>query len=200
MTISIALDLTDAQAALLDMLVARANADAQAAYDAAKTYATGKATATGVDGTTIPAGAQLQRADGAAYRTDTPATIAGGVATLGVIAVVAGSAGNAVAGTTLAFAPALAGVDGSAAVGNEGLAGGSEPVAPVAETRETFLGRHARRATLDEMDARRNTLRADNIAVVLNAFDAPATTATQRAAALDAIGLEMVYGKIGRKT
>lgn len=88
--------------------------------------AVGNITATGTNGALIPAGSTLVRSDGAQYTTDAEAVIAGGTATIAVTAVEAGQAGNAAAGSALAFESPLPGVAAGASVAAGGLAGGAD--------------------------------------------------------------------------
>ena len=66
---------------------------------------------TGVNGTNIPAGAVVQRADGVQYATTAPGAIAAGEALIAVQAVVPGSAGNALINTGLTLTNPIAGVN-----------------------------------------------------------------------------------------
>src|SRR5690606_34926900 len=75
------------------------------------TFASGDVTATGVDGSAIPADTILRLDAATAYRVTTGQVIASGTATLPVVAVLAGSDGNAPAGTVLTFESPIAGVD-----------------------------------------------------------------------------------------
>ncbi|NDY41242.1 baseplate J/gp47 family protein [Dissulfurirhabdus thermomarina] len=88
--------------------------------------ASGQVTLTGTDGSVVPAGTALQRADGAEYTTDADATISGGSAIVDVTAAAAGQDGNADAGTTLSLVSPVAGVDSSATVATGGLTGGAD--------------------------------------------------------------------------
>ena len=90
------------------------------------TPAAGTVTFSGADGSTIPAGTTLARADGAEYTTDAAASIAGGVASVAVTASLPGVAGNAAAGTKLSLSAPVAGVQGQATVDAPGLAGGAD--------------------------------------------------------------------------
>jgi uncharacterized phage protein gp47/JayE len=67
------------------------------------TYATGTATATGTNGTPIPAGTILRLDALTSYRVTTGQTIASGTATLPIAAVLAGSLANIPGGTSLTF-------------------------------------------------------------------------------------------------
>ncbi|QPC44013.1 baseplate J/gp47 family protein [Kaustia mangrovi] len=80
------------------------------------TFAAGDVEVTGANGVVIPAGAELQRADGTRYETDADATVVDGSATLAVTAVVAGENGNADAGVSLTFVSPVSGVGATAAV------------------------------------------------------------------------------------
>lgn len=82
----------------------------------AAVFATGTATVTGSNGTVIPAGSRLRRADGAEYLTNADVTIAGGVATPALTAVVAGLAGNAIIGVVLNFESPIAGANSAVTV------------------------------------------------------------------------------------
>lgn len=88
--------------------------------------ATGTITATGVDGSVVPAGTTLKRSDGAEFETLSLATIAAGAATIGVEAVVPGQAGNTAVGLTLKLVSPIAGVAGDTVVAAGGLAGGAD--------------------------------------------------------------------------
>lgn len=89
-------------------------------------YASGPASVSGTNGSIIPAGSVLLRADGAAYEVDAEVTIAGGVAAPNVTAVVAGADGNADQGVPLAFESPIAGVNAAATVGAGGIVNGSD--------------------------------------------------------------------------
>lgn len=88
--------------------------------------ATGNATVTGADGAVIPAGARLQRGDGAIYRITAPGRIASGGATVTVTAETPGAGGNSSGATALAFVSPLAGVQAAATVAADGLGGGAD--------------------------------------------------------------------------
>lgn len=92
----------------------------------AATPATGNVTFTGTNGTVIPAGSELQRADGALYTTGADATIASGTATAAVTASAAGAAGNALVGATLTLTSPIGGVNSTATVASGGIAGGTD--------------------------------------------------------------------------
>lgn len=89
-------------------------------------FAVGQATATGTNGTIIPAGTVFKRADGAEYAADAEVTVAGGVATLALTAVEAGQAGNAAGNTTLNLVTPIAGLNSAATVTAAGLTGGAD--------------------------------------------------------------------------
>lgn len=86
--------------------------------------AAGSVTLFGVDGTVLASGAQLVRTDGARFVTTADATIASGTATVDVLAVLAGAAGNTEAAATLALVVAVPGLQGTATVAAGGLTGG----------------------------------------------------------------------------
>lgn len=90
----------------------------------AAVYARGQATVLGVNGTVIPSGTGLQRADGAGFITTATETIGGGAAVLSVRASVAGYAGNSAPGTTLSFVEPVGGANSTATVSAAGLVGG----------------------------------------------------------------------------
>lgn len=92
----------------------------------AATPAAGNVTCAGTNGATIPAGTELQRADGALYTTDADAAIAAGTATVAVTASAAGSTGNADAGTALSFSSPIAGVNSQVTVAAGGLTAGTD--------------------------------------------------------------------------
>lgn len=92
----------------------------------AATFAIGPAEVTGINGTVIPGGWLVQRADGAQYRTVGDRTIASGVAALNVRAEDAGLAGNAAAGTVLQFVSPIGGVASSAVVTGGGVVDGAD--------------------------------------------------------------------------
>jgi len=86
--------------------------------------ATGAVTATGDNGTTIPAGTLLQRGNGVEFQTLGSVDIAGGTATLSLQASKAGVSGNAATSSILTFVSPIAGVNLTAAVDAPGLTGG----------------------------------------------------------------------------
>jgi len=103
-------------------------------------FAIGQAAATGTSGTVVPAGTIFRRADGAAYATDAEATIAGGAATLALVAVEAGQAGNAAANTTLNVVTPIAGLNAAATVTAGGLTSGAD-IEPDDSLRARVLAR-----------------------------------------------------------
>ena len=84
------------------------------------------ATATGVNGTAIPAGTELQRSDGARYAVVTAAEIAAGTATLSLVALEAGALGDLIPAARLTFTSPVAGVGAVAVVTTPGTAGSDE--------------------------------------------------------------------------
>jgi uncharacterized phage protein gp47/JayE len=89
-------------------------------------FASGPVSLTGTDGSAVPLGSILLRSDGAQFETVEDATIAAGVATVTVMAVLAGSAGNCGAGVVLTFESPVAGVSSTAAVASATISNGSE--------------------------------------------------------------------------
>lgn len=90
------------------------------------TAALAVATATGVNGSVIPLGTELQRADGALYSVVTEALIAAGTAALTLEAVEAGASGDIQPGTILTFTSPVAGVTATAPVASLTSAGSDE--------------------------------------------------------------------------
>jgi uncharacterized phage protein gp47/JayE len=88
-------------------------------------FADGTLTATGIDGTIVPSDTRWRRADGAEYATTGSATIASGTATLTVVAVLAGEAGNADIGVSLTAVSPIAGLTATAVVATA-LGGGAD--------------------------------------------------------------------------
>jgi len=88
--------------------------------------ATGTTLATGTNGTTIPAGSELQSANENIYTTDTEIAISSGVADLEVTATVAGGDGNDDPGIILTFISPIVGVNTSTTVNSGGLTSGED--------------------------------------------------------------------------
>lgn len=88
--------------------------------------ATATVTLTGVNGATLPAGAELVRIDGATYRTAAAATIAGGTATATIEAAEAGVAGDLLVAAQLTLATPAAGINATATVASLVTAGAAE--------------------------------------------------------------------------
>ena len=89
------------------------------------TPSTGAATATGANGTAIPAGTVLVRVDGARFVSTAEAIIAAGTAVIAIEAEVAGAEGNTDGLAELTFASPVAGVQAVATVTAEGTTGGT---------------------------------------------------------------------------
>lgn len=85
--------------------------------------ATGQVTFTGVNGTVISAGSEIQTAGGSpvVFKTDAPVTIAGGTATANVTANVGGASGNVSPNTITVMTSPISGVS---AVNNSGATSG----------------------------------------------------------------------------
>ena len=92
----------------------------------AAAFSIGSIDFTGSNGSAIPAGTTLRRADGVEFTTDALGTIAGGTATVAVTAVLAGSEGDTLAGVTLTLVAPVAGIDSEATVAAGGLGGGAD--------------------------------------------------------------------------
>lgn len=92
----------------------------------AATFASGNLSMTGVDGSTIPATTIFSRSDGVQYGVQADATIASGVVTVSLLALEAGSLGEADAGTELTLVSPIAGVDSTGVVAVGGLTGGND--------------------------------------------------------------------------
>lgn len=103
-------------------------------------YANGNVTLPGLNGAVVPAGRALQRADGAVFFSTADATVAGGLATVGVIADEPGSAGNANAGVAMTLAEPVEGVESAGVVASGGLVGGADAETDAA-LRARLLGR-----------------------------------------------------------
>lgn len=84
------------------------------------------ATATGANGSTVYAGAELQRVDGALYTVTATATIDAGVAVLALAAVDAGAASDIAVGTVLTFTSPVGGVAAQVTVSALTAAGSDE--------------------------------------------------------------------------
>lgn len=89
-------------------------------------YARGNVTLTGTNGIVVPQDTSLRRVDGREYLTTAQVVITAGEALTPVIAVEAGSEGNAAAGVVLKLTSSQAGVNSEAEVDDDGLTGGSD--------------------------------------------------------------------------
>lgn len=97
-------------------------------YRKVAAFAAGSAGATGTNGAVIPAGTILVRSDGVEFETDDEQTIAAGVATLSLTAVVSDTeelSGNTAAGLSLTFQTPIYQVGNSVTVGVAGITGGA---------------------------------------------------------------------------
>jgi len=95
----------------------------------------GTVTFTGVDGTLIPSGTVVQRADGQLYDTSANGTIASGTVTISVLAEVAGSAGDNANAQPLALATPIVGVDSDCVVAATTTSGGDVETVDQAKIR-----------------------------------------------------------------
>jgi uncharacterized phage protein gp47/JayE len=101
-------------------------------------FATGNVTATGTNGTSIPAETILRLDAATSYRVTTGQVIAGGTATLPVAAVLAGAAANVPVSTTLTFETPIPNVNSTATVATGGIAGGVDEEG-TEELRDRYL-------------------------------------------------------------
>jgi uncharacterized phage protein gp47/JayE len=104
----------------------------------AATFASGSVTATGINGSILPQGAQLAGQTGVLYETLAQITVGTGPTVVDVRAVDPGVAGNLDQGSSLAFVNAIAGVDGTVTVVDMG---GGVDVESDDELRERVLER-----------------------------------------------------------
>jgi len=92
----------------------------------AASFAAGSIEFTGTDGTNIPAGTTLTRADGEQFETDSLVVIASGTALADVTASTAGELANTAATTQLTLTSPIAGANSIATVETGGIAGGAD--------------------------------------------------------------------------
>lgn len=92
----------------------------------AATFATGSLTITGTNGAAVLANAIYTLDDATRYIVTTGATIASGTGTVVVSAVLAGAAGNLVAGATVSLESSIPGINPTATVAAGGLTGGDD--------------------------------------------------------------------------
>ncbi|MGB0683414.1 MAG: baseplate J/gp47 family protein [Magnetovibrionaceae bacterium] len=90
------------------------------------TAATGAVTVTGTDGTVVPAGTVLQRADEVRYQTTAETTVEAGTVSLDLVAEATGQTGNAAAGVTLTLVNPIVGLATSGQVTAGALTGGTD--------------------------------------------------------------------------
>lgn len=95
-------------------------------------FAVGNLVFTGNDETPIDEGTEVQRADGVAYVTTAAAVVTGTTATVPAVAKVAGTGGNAEAGTKLKVVSTIGGVATDLVVGVGGMTGGADTESPAA--------------------------------------------------------------------
>jgi len=105
----------------------------------AASRATGLIDLSGINGAVVPAGTELQRADGAIFVTQAEATLTGGVAGVAVTAALAGAAGVTPAGAILSFVSPVSGIQSQALVGAAGLSGGADEETDEALRRRILL-------------------------------------------------------------
>ncbi len=104
----------------------------------AATFASGDVTATGTNGTAIPINTILRLDSDRSYRVTVGQVIAGGSATLPVVAVLAGEASNLPTASLLSFESPIAGVNATATVAAPGIVGGNDEEG-TEEVRDRFL-------------------------------------------------------------
>jgi len=92
----------------------------------AATFAAGLVTFTGSDGTAVPQGLQVRRADGQSYTTTASGVIAAGTADVAVQADLALALANSAAALELVLVSAVSGLDSAATVEAAGLIGGGD--------------------------------------------------------------------------
>lgn len=92
----------------------------------AASFAVGNVTLTGTNGTVVPAGTRLQRADGVQYDTTAEVTVASGTATAPVTAVLAGGGGNAAVAIGLIMTSPVGGLNSGVVVASGGLTAGAD--------------------------------------------------------------------------
>lgn len=102
------------------------------------TFATGNVTATGTNGSVIPINTILRLDAVTSYRVTAGQVIAAGVATLPVVAVLAGEAGNVAEGASVTFESPIAGVNATATVAVGGITGGVDEEG-TEELRDRYL-------------------------------------------------------------
>ncbi len=90
------------------------------------TKSTGTITFTGTNGTIIPEGTILKRADGQLYRTTQNATLSSGAASIEIESLNTGQSLNAVSGLALVMSSPIAGVQSQAIVAVSGITGGTD--------------------------------------------------------------------------
>lgn len=105
-------------------------------FQKAATKAEGPYIFTGTNGVDVPAGTVAQRSDGAQFETLSLVTIAAGVATATIQAIVAGTDGNTDDGVTMNLVSPIAGINTAGTVDAAGIADGTD-----IETRAELLDR-----------------------------------------------------------
>lgn len=86
--------------------------------------ASGAVSGTGLDGNLLAAGSLVQAGDGRQYRFTADVPVSGGVVSGNLVALLAGSAGNLAAGSTLTLVSVQVGIDSQFVVGADGISGG----------------------------------------------------------------------------
>lgn len=107
-----------------DIEYLRRRGNARGIFEKSATKAAGARVVSGVDGSAVAVGEVLQRADGQQFEVSTGATIESGTASIQVVALVAGDAGNTADSEPLSFVTPLAGVESVSLSGE--LVGGAD--------------------------------------------------------------------------
>ncbi len=102
------------------------------------TFATGDVTATGTNGSVIPVDTIIRLDSVTAFRVTTGQVVAGGTATLPVVAVLAGEDSNVPEATSVTFESPIAGVNATATVATGGIDGGVDEEG-TEELRDRYL-------------------------------------------------------------
>lgn len=90
------------------------------------TYTTFNVTFTGTNGTVIPNGSELARADGVLYKTTAEGTISGGSALVACTALIAGTEANVEGAEILTLSSPIAGISSQATVSGSGIVDGTD--------------------------------------------------------------------------
>lgn len=103
-------------------------------------FASGNVEFTGINGTLIPQGTEVQRSDGVIFLTQNNVTITGGIAQDEVVCETAGVSGNTETGNQMQLVSPIAGADNTVTVLTPGLSGGVD-IEDIEEYRQRVLDR-----------------------------------------------------------